>query len=101
MDAAVDARAHRGLGHNEQFRLSQELADFRRDGHELVAAAQQPHLVRPQQSEPGLELRFERVLAVAIGIVAGAEQGKIVCGDPLQELDRFGDFFGRQRRRVV
>ena len=77
----------------------QELADFRRDGDELVAAPQQPHLVRPQQSEPGLEFRFKRVLAVGEGVVAGAEQRKIVGGHPLQELDRFGDFVGGQRRR--
>src|SRR5208282_3252695 len=37
-DAPVHARAHRGLGHDEQLRLFEELADFGSDGHELIAA---------------------------------------------------------------
>ena len=60
----------------------------------------QPHVARAQQAEPGLELRLERMLAVGVGIVARAEQGEIVGGDPLQKLDRFGDLVGRQRRRI-
>ena len=40
------------------------------------------------------------MLAVGIGIVAGAEQGEIVRRDPLQELHGLGDFVGGKRRRV-
>ena len=40
------------------------------------------------------------MLAVGVGVVAGAEQRKIVGCDPLQKLDRFGDLIGRQRRRI-
>ena len=93
-------RAHRRLGHDQKLRFFEKLADFRRDGHELIAAAQEPRLGRPQQAEPGFELRLERVFAVGEGVVAGAKERKIVGRDPLQELNRFGDLVGRQRRRI-
>ncbi len=99
-DAPVHARARRRLGHDQELRLVQELADFRRDRHKLVAAAQQPHLMRPQQAKACLEFGFKGVFAVGVGIVARAEQGEIVRRYPLQKLDRFGDLLGGQRRRV-
>ena len=40
------------------------------------------------------------MLAVGVAIVPHAEQGEIVRRDPLQKLDRFGDFLGWQRRRI-
>ena len=60
----------------------------------------EPHVARPQQPQPGLEFRFERIVAVGKGIVARAEQREIVGRDPFQKLDRFGDLVGRQRRRI-
>ena len=99
IDAAVHARALCRLGHDDELRLVEELADFRRGGDELIAAEQEPHFRRAQQAEAGVEPRLERVLAVGVGVVARAEQGEIVGGDPLQKLDRFGDLVGRQRRR--
>ena len=100
IDAPVHARARCGLGHDQELRFFQELADFRRDRHELIAAAQKPHLRRPQQTETGLEFGFERFLAVGVAIVTRAEQGEIVGSYPLQKLDGFGDLFGGQRRRI-
>ncbi len=81
-------------------RLFEEFADFGGDGDELVAAAQQPHLRRAQQPQPGLECRLQRMLVVRVHIVARAEQGEIVSGQPFEKLDRFGNVGGRQRRRI-
>ena len=53
-----------------------------------------------KQPETGLEFRLERILAVAEGVVARAEEREIVCRHPLQELDRFGDLVGGKRRRI-
>ncbi len=74
---------------------------FRRDRHKLGAAAQQAHLGRAQQAETRLEGRLERILALGEGVIARAKQRKMVVGKPFQEVDRFGDFIDRKRRRVV
>jgi hypothetical protein len=100
MDAPVHARARRGLGHNQQLWLFQKLADFGCDGHELIAAAQEPHVARSQEAKAGLEFRLQRVLAVGVGVVARTKQREIVRRDPLQKLDRFGDLIGGKRRRI-
>ena len=99
--APVHARAHRRLGDNKHPRLFEELADLRRHGDKLGAAAQQPHLGRAQQSEAGLEHRLQTAIVIGVGIIARAEQGEIVAGEPFQKLDSLGDIGGRQRRWVL
>ena len=58
INAPVHARAHRGLGHDDQLRFLEELADLRRRGDKLIAAAQEPHLARAQEAEAGIEQRL-------------------------------------------
>ena len=96
----MDARADRRLGHDQELRLLEEFADLRRHRHELIAAAQKPHVGRAQKPESGFEFRHQLGVGVRVGVVAGAEQREIVGGDPLQELDRFGDLVGGKRRRI-
>ncbi len=93
----VHARAQAGLGDDQQARLLEEFTDLRRDGEELVAAAKEPHILRAQKPEPGLEVRLQ---LVRVDVVARAEQREILAGQPFQELNRLGDVIGRQRRRI-
>ena len=82
VDAPVHARAHGRLGDDQQRRLLQERADLRRDHQRLVPALQHPHVAGAQDAEPGVEHRIERVLAGGEGVVAHAEEGEVVVGQP-------------------
>ena len=72
IDAAVNARAHVGLGDDQYLRLLQKFHDLRRDRAEIVAAPQDMEVVRAQEPETAIALR--RVIALVVGqhIVAHA-----------------------------
>jgi hypothetical protein len=97
----MHARAHGRFGGEQQLRLVQELADLRCHGHQLIAAPQHPHVAIAQQAEPGLELGLEHVLGGVEQIMADAQEGEIVGAQPFEELHRFGDLVGRERRRAL
>jgi hypothetical protein len=63
-------------------------------------AARHALLARPQQAEPGLELRLERRFARIERITADAQKGEIVGHQPFEEGNRLGHFLARQRRRA-
>ena len=99
LHAAVHTRAHRRLGDDQHPGLLQKFADFRSEGDELIAATQQPHLGRAQQSEPGFKDRLQR--AGGVGVVARAQEGEIVAGQPFEKQDGLGNVLDRQRRRIL
>ena len=76
----------------------QERHDLRREFEQLVAALEHAQFARAHDAERAVEIRLQR-LAVDI-VIAHAEEGEIVGQQPLQELDRLGDFIDRQRRRI-
>ena len=100
VDVPVHARAHGGLGDDEQRRLVQQRADLRRDDEGLVPSLHGRHLAPAQDTEPAGENRLQRGLAGGEGVVANAEEGEIVRDQPFQELDGLGDLGDRRRRRI-
>jgi hypothetical protein len=100
VDAPVHARAHRGLGDDEQRRLLEQRAHLRRDDEGLIPTLQHPHVARAQNAESGLEHGLERVLAGRECVVADAEEGEIVVREPFQERSGLGDLRRRQWRRI-
>ena len=100
VDVPVHARAHRGLGDDEQRRLLQQRAHFRREDERLVPAPQHRHFACAQNAEPALEHRLERVLAGGELVIANTQKGEIVVEQPFEERDGLGDLGGRQRRRI-
>src|SRR5262249_57948328 len=71
-DAAVDARAHVGLGDDERLRLFEKLHDLRGDGDKLVPTPQYFHFARAQDAEPGFVFRLDLTLGAGKGIFAQA-----------------------------
>ncbi len=100
VDAPVHARAQRGLGHDQQLRLVQERPDLGRELQRTAPAAQHLELARAHHPEPGLEHGIEPGV-LGEHVIAHAEKGEIVGQQPVQELDGFGNFVDRQRRRVA
>ena len=97
--APVHLRAHRRLGDDQELRLHHEGAQLGRDLHKLRAGAQHAAVGRAQQPEPGLVHRHQRAVLVE-DVVAGAEEGEVVVGQPFEERDRLLDLLLRQRRRI-
>ena len=100
VDAAMHRRVQGRLGDDEEPGLLHERANFRCDDERLVPALQRPHVARAQQPEPGLEYRLEHLGCAGEDIVAGAKQREIIRSQPFQELHRFGNFTGVERRRI-
>ena len=98
IDAPVHAGMDIGLGDDQRPRLLQKRHDFRREFEQLRAAPEHAQFARAHDAERAVELRLKR-LSVD-GVIAHAEEREIVGQQPLQELDRLGDFVHRQRRRI-
>ena len=100
MDAAVHARLDVRLGADERLRAGEESADLRAHGDELAAAPQHLHGGVAQQAEAGCLDRIGGGVALGQAVLAHAEEGEIVVGDPVEEGHRLRDLVGRQRRRI-
>src|SRR4030095_10116070 len=94
MHAGVDVR----LRDDERARLLQERHDLRRDLQQFIATLEHAQLSRTHDAKSTLKLRLEG--ASVESVVAHAEKGEIICEQPLQELNCFGDLVNRQWRRI-
>ncbi len=100
VDVAVDRRARVGLGDDEDGGVASGPAGSRRE-HESLSGRRP---VVAQQAEPGAGDLPRDVLAVLVreGVLAVAEEGEVVVGEPLEEAARLarlvGVGAGRRRR---
>ena len=104
VSVAVHAGLHIGLGDDEGMRLTQKFEDFRGDGDEFASAPQHFDGRITQYAEARIADRVEIRRAIAgdllEAILAQAEKGEIVVGQPIEKLHRLGDFIGRERRWI-
>ena len=80
--------------------LLEQRAHLRCDDEGLVPAPQHPQIARAQYAQSGLEHRLESLLGVREAIVADAEEGEVVVGEPFEEGDCLLDLGRGQRRRI-
>ena len=98
IDAPVHARVDIGLGDDQQPRFLEKRHDFRRVFEQFAAALEHAQFGRAHDAEGIVEIGLQHIAVE--GVIAHAEEGKIVGQQPLQKLDRLGDFVDRQRRRI-
>ena len=99
INAPVHARMDVRLGDDQRPRLVEKRHDLRRHLQRFAAAAQHLEIARAHDAEPRVEIGLDR--PAIDRVIAHAEKGEIVGQQPLQELDRFGKFVHRQRRRIA
>ena len=100
--AAMDGCAHVGLGDDESRGLHEEAADLRRHGDQLFTALQHMGFGSAQKAQSRILDRHEiaaRHAAIEL-VLAHAEKGEVIVGEPHQEGDRFGELRDGNRRRV-
>ena len=73
---------------------------MRRDRNGFPAAPQHVHMRIAQKAERAVGHRLEVAIVPRHIVVAQPDEGEIAGDQPLQELDRFGDFLHHDRRRV-
>ena len=96
--APMHARMNVGLGDDQKARLLEERHDLRRVFEQLVAALEHAQFGRAHDAKRAVGIGLQRIAVE--GVIAHAKEGEIVGQQPLQKLNRFGDFIDGQRRRI-
>ena len=93
MGAPVHQAAGGALGDDDRLGRIQEGAHFRRQAAALAAAAQHPGVFVGQHAQAAALDGFQHAVGAVLaqGIVAGAQQGEVVVGQPVQEGEVFAD----------
>ena len=97
----MDGGAAIGLGHHQQTRLVQEIAQIRGQPPRIAQTVEDRDAVIAQDAEAGSrDDGCRRLIPAALEIVfAVAQEGEVILGQPIEEGARFGYLVGGQRRR--
>ena len=92
-----------GLGHHQQARLMQEVAHVRGQALRVAQAIEDRNAIVAENAEPAAgDDRGRGLLAGAVKIVVAiAQEGEIVVGEPGEEGARLAHLLARQRRRLL